>query len=88
MSVDLSTRYLGFRLAHPIVASASPLTSSLDGLKRLQDAGVAEDLLEGRLKGCDIKQGLVHIADNDARHAARSLCGDGVSDSSRVRGAG
>ena len=33
MSVDLSTRYLGFDLAGPLVASASPLTGTLEGLK-------------------------------------------------------
>jgi dihydroorotate dehydrogenase (fumarate) len=45
MSVDLRTRYLGLELAHPIVASASPLTSSVESLKRLQDAGVAAVVL-------------------------------------------
>lgn len=45
MSVDLRTRYLGLELAHPIVASASPLTGSLDSLKRLQDAGIAAVVL-------------------------------------------
>ncbi len=35
---DLSTRYLGLKLAHPIVASASPLTASFDGMRRLEDA--------------------------------------------------
>jgi dihydroorotate dehydrogenase (fumarate) len=45
MSVDLSTRYLGLPLKHPIVASASPLTGSIDSLKRLQDAGVAAVVL-------------------------------------------
>jgi dihydroorotate dehydrogenase (fumarate) len=45
MSIDLSTRYLGLQLAHPIVASASPLTGSIDSLKRLEDAGVAAVVL-------------------------------------------
>ncbi|HRC37024.1 MAG TPA: dihydroorotate dehydrogenase-like protein [Rubrivivax sp.] len=45
MSVDLSTRYLGLPLKHPIVASASPLTGSIDSLRRLQDAGVAAVVL-------------------------------------------
>jgi dihydroorotate dehydrogenase (fumarate) len=45
MSVDLRTRYLGLPLAHPIVASASPMTGSLDSLKRLQDAGIAAVVL-------------------------------------------
>ena len=45
MTVDLSTQYLGLALANPIVASASPLTGSVDSLKRLQDAGVAAVVL-------------------------------------------
>jgi dihydroorotate dehydrogenase (fumarate) len=43
--IDLATRYLGIPLAHPIVASASPLTGSLDSLRRLEDAGVAAVVL-------------------------------------------
>ena len=45
MSIDLSTRYLGLGLKHPVVASASPLTSTIDNLKRLEDAGVAAVVL-------------------------------------------
>jgi dihydroorotate dehydrogenase (fumarate) len=45
MSVDLSTSYLGLALQHPVVASASPLTGSVDSLKRLQAAGVAAVVL-------------------------------------------
>jgi dihydroorotate dehydrogenase (fumarate) len=45
MSIDLSTRYLGMPLKHPIVASASPLTGSIDSLKRLEDAGIAAVVL-------------------------------------------
>ena len=39
--MSLATRYLGLQLAHPIVASASPLTATLDGMRRLEDAGAA-----------------------------------------------
>ncbi len=39
--MDLSTCYLGFKLRHPIIASASPLTSTLDGIRALEDAGAA-----------------------------------------------
>ncbi len=46
MSVDLRTRYLGLELAHPIVASASPLTGAIDSLKRLQDAGISAVVLK------------------------------------------
>jgi dihydroorotate dehydrogenase (fumarate) len=45
MTVDLTSRYLGLALKHPVVASASPLTGSIDSLKRLEDAGVAAVVL-------------------------------------------
>ena len=40
-AVDLGTSYLGFALANPLVASASPLTASLESLHRLQEAGAS-----------------------------------------------
>jgi dihydroorotate dehydrogenase (fumarate) len=43
--MDLRTTYLGLELAHPIVASASPLSSTLDGIRRLEDAGAAAIVL-------------------------------------------
>ncbi len=45
MSVDLSTEYLGFRLAHPVVPSASPLTGDLDHLHQLVEAGASAVVL-------------------------------------------
>lgn len=39
--MDLSTTYLGLNLRNPIVPSASPLSHSLDGMKRLEDAGAS-----------------------------------------------
>jgi len=41
VTVDLRTRYLGLELANPVVPSASTLSSRIDTLKRLQDAGAA-----------------------------------------------
>ena len=41
MTTDLRTRYLGLDLAHPLVASASPLTGNIDTLLALQQAGAA-----------------------------------------------
>lgn len=37
--MDLSTTYLGLNLDNPVVPSASPLSKSLDGIKRLHEAG-------------------------------------------------
>jgi dihydroorotate dehydrogenase (fumarate) len=42
---DLSTTYLGFNLANPLVVSASPLGHSLDNLKRMEEAGAAAVVL-------------------------------------------
>lgn len=38
---DLRTSYLGLSLEHPIMAGASPMTDTLDGARRLEDAGAA-----------------------------------------------
>jgi dihydroorotate dehydrogenase (fumarate) len=43
--IDLSTTYLGLRLASPLVASASPLCESLDAIRGMEDAGAAAVVL-------------------------------------------
>jgi dihydroorotate dehydrogenase (fumarate) len=43
--IDLGTRYLGLRLASPLVASASPLGERLDDIRALEDAGAAAVVL-------------------------------------------
>jgi dihydroorotate dehydrogenase (fumarate) len=45
VAIDLRTRYLGQQLRSPLVASASPLTGSLDDLRRLERAGAAAVVL-------------------------------------------
>jgi dihydroorotate dehydrogenase (fumarate) len=39
--MNLQTSYLGLSLPHPIVAGASPLSATVDGIRRLEDAGAA-----------------------------------------------
>ncbi|HET6272369.1 MAG TPA: dihydroorotate dehydrogenase-like protein [Bacteroidota bacterium] len=39
--MDLSTHYLGLKLKNPLVPSASPLSHSVDSMKRLEEAGAA-----------------------------------------------
>ena len=46
MSVDLRTTYLGLELANPLVPSASTLSSRIDNLKRLQDAGASAIVMQ------------------------------------------
>jgi dihydroorotate dehydrogenase (fumarate) len=43
--MNLSTRYLGLDLRNPLVASASPLSNTADGVRRLADAGVGAVVL-------------------------------------------
>jgi dihydroorotate dehydrogenase (fumarate) len=38
--MDLTTTYMGLELRNPLVASASPLSQTVDGVRRLADAGV------------------------------------------------
>jgi dihydroorotate dehydrogenase (fumarate) len=43
--MDLSTHYLGRTLRSPLVAAASPLSRTVDGVRRLADAGVGAVVL-------------------------------------------
>ena len=45
MSIDLSTSYLGLRLAHPFMPGASPMVDNLDTVKKLEDAGASAIIL-------------------------------------------
>jgi dihydroorotate dehydrogenase (fumarate) len=43
--IDLRTTYLGLSLRTPLVASASPLSQELDGIRHLEDAGASAVVL-------------------------------------------
>lgn len=43
--MDLSTKYMGLKLKNPIVPSASPLSMTVDQVKRMEDAGAAAVVL-------------------------------------------
>ena len=43
--IDLSTTYMGLQLRTPLVASASPLSQEIDGIRRLEDAGASAVVL-------------------------------------------
>ncbi len=43
--MNLSTNYMGLTLRNPLVASASPLSQTVDGVRRVADAGVGAVVL-------------------------------------------
>jgi dihydroorotate dehydrogenase (fumarate) len=53
--MDLSTKYLGLDLAHPLMPGASPMVDDLDTVRRLEDAGasaiVMHSLFEEQIAG-------------------------------------
>src|SRR5919204_3040757 len=56
--MDLSTRYLGLTLAHPILAGASPLSEDLDMVLQLEDAGAAAIVMHSLFEEDVIKYGV------------------------------
>jgi dihydroorotate dehydrogenase len=43
--MDLTTRYMGLTLKHPLVASASPLSERVDVIRQLEDSGASAVVL-------------------------------------------
>ncbi|MGA2050254.1 MAG: dihydroorotate dehydrogenase-like protein [Terracidiphilus sp.] len=43
--IDFSTKYLGLKLKGPIVVSSTPLSESIDNVRRMEDAGAAAIVL-------------------------------------------
>jgi dihydroorotate dehydrogenase (fumarate) len=76
MTMSLATRYLGLSLAHPIVASASPITATLDGMRRLEDAGAAAvvmaSLYEEQIRAEDTAYALYTEHGSDSQAEASS----------------
>jgi dihydroorotate dehydrogenase (fumarate) len=77
MSPDLRTTYMGLELATPVVAAASPLSGTLDGLLALEEAGasaiVLQSLFEEQIeqRGLDVNSILDAATDSFAE--ARSF---------------
>jgi dihydroorotate dehydrogenase (fumarate) len=69
--MDLSTNYLGLRLAHPLMAGASPLVDDMDTVRRLEDAGasaiVMHSLFEEQIEG-DAFERAVGVEVHDFAH--------------------
>ena len=43
--IDFSTQYLGLKLSGPIVVSSTPLSESMDNVRRMEDAGASAMVL-------------------------------------------
>ncbi|MGD0733153.1 MAG: dihydroorotate dehydrogenase-like protein, partial [Terracidiphilus sp.] len=43
--IDFSTKYLGLKLSGPIVVSSTPLSESVDNIRRMEDAGASAVVL-------------------------------------------
>jgi dihydroorotate dehydrogenase (fumarate) len=74
--MSLATKYLGLQLAHPIVASASPLSGTLDGMRQLEDAGAAavvmSSLYEEQIRAEDTAYALYTEQGSDSQAEAGS----------------
>jgi dihydroorotate dehydrogenase (fumarate) len=62
--MDLATDYMGLALRNPLVASASPLSRTVDGVRRLADAGVGAVVLHSLFE-----EQLLREAEENARMA-------------------
>jgi dihydroorotate dehydrogenase (fumarate) len=74
--MNLSTGYLGLTLRNPLVASASPLSNSVDGVRRLADGGVGAVVLYSLFE-----EQLRREAEQDARlaEAGTDVFGEALS---------
>ena len=58
--MDLTTQYLGLSLKNPLVASASPISREIDGMKRLEDAGIAAVVMYSLFEEQIVQQAAAH----------------------------
>ncbi|MFN8468189.1 MAG: dihydroorotate dehydrogenase-like protein [Caldilineaceae bacterium] len=68
--VDLSTTYLGLKLKHPVMPSASPMSDGLDKIRRLEDAGAAAVVLPSLFEEQIV--GESHLLDHFLSYGAES----------------
>lgn len=77
MTADLRTTYMGIELANPLVAAASPLTGTIDGLLALQDAGasavVLQSLFEEQIKHHELQLDSILESFTDSFSEARDF---------------
>ncbi|OLT33076.1 dihydroorotate dehydrogenase [Rhodococcus sp. CUA-806] len=73
--MELSTRYLGLALPNPLVAAASPLSQTVDGVRRLAAAGVGAVVLYSLFEEELIREAErnTRLADHGSQSYAESL---------------
>ena len=73
--MDLTTTYLGLRLAHPLMPSASPLVDDLSTVRRLEDAGASAIVMHSLFEEQITQEGLVEhrVIDEHAESNAEAL---------------
>jgi dihydroorotate dehydrogenase (fumarate) len=73
--MDLSTDYMGLALRNPLVASASPLSRTVDGVRGLADAGVGAVVLYSLFEEQLLREAALNarLADAGAESFAESL---------------
>jgi len=74
--MDLSTRYLGLTLRNPLVASPSPMSQTVDGVRRMADGGVGAVVLYSLFE-----EQLLRNAERDSRlaEAGTEIFGEALS---------
>lgn len=80
--MDLSTTFLGFTLKNPLIASASPLTASLESIQKLEASGIAAVIMHSLFEE-EISRELRQIdhflhVNNESYAEALSYLPDGV----------
>ena len=58
--MDLRTNYMGLSLKNPLVASASPLSDSVEKIKRMEDAGASA---AAKMRGGIVRGALPRVLD-------------------------
>jgi dihydroorotate dehydrogenase (fumarate) len=73
--VDLSTSYLGLQLKNPVVASASPISKKLDGIRSLEDAGASAVVLYSLFEEQIVQESLAldHFLNRGAESFAEAM---------------
>jgi dihydroorotate dehydrogenase (fumarate) len=72
---DLKTNYLGLELKNPLVASASPLSETIDSVRELEDAGVSAVVVYSLFEEQIIKESLEldHFLSRDTDSFAEAM---------------